>query len=73
VITFISDLATGRWFSPGPLLSSINKTDRRHDIAEILLKVALNTIKQRNIKQTKQMVVNNNNIALVQKQREMKT
>jgi predicted acetyltransferase len=36
--------------------SSINKTDRRHDIAEILLKAALNTIKQRNIKQTKQMV-----------------
>jgi hypothetical protein len=24
-------LATGRWFSPGTLLSSINKTDR-HDI-----------------------------------------
>ena len=38
-------LATGRWFSAGPLVSSINKTDR-HDIAEILLKVTLNTIKQ---------------------------
>ena len=38
-------LATGRWFSPGPPVSSINKTDRL-DIAEILLKVALNTIKQ---------------------------
>ena len=37
-------LATGRWFSPGPLVSS-NKTDR-HNITEILLKVALNTIKQ---------------------------
>ena len=37
-------LATGRWFSPGPPVSSINKPDR-HDIAEILLKVALNTIK----------------------------
>jgi hypothetical protein len=36
-------LATGRWFSTGTPLSSINKTDR-HDIAEILLKVALNTI-----------------------------
>jgi hypothetical protein len=36
-------LATGRWFSPGILVSSTNKTDR-HDIAEILLKVALNTI-----------------------------
>jgi len=43
-------LATGRWFSPGPPVSSTNKTDR-HDIAEILLKVALNTIKQIN-KQT---------------------
>ena len=42
--------ATGRWFSPGPPFSSTNKTDR-HDIAEILLKVALNSIKQTN-KQT---------------------
>jgi hypothetical protein len=33
---------TGRWFSPGPPVSLTNKTDR-HDIAEILLKVALNT------------------------------
>ena len=33
-------LVAGQWFSPG---SSTNKTDR-HDIAEILLKVALNTI-----------------------------
>jgi hypothetical protein len=38
------------WFSPGPPVSSTNKTDR-HDITEILLKVALNTIKQTN-KQT---------------------
>ena len=37
-------LATGRRFSLGPLVSSTNKTDR-HDITEILLKVALNTIK----------------------------
>jgi hypothetical protein len=37
-------LATGRWFSPGNPISSTNKTDR-HDITEILLKVALNTIK----------------------------
>jgi len=36
-------LATGRWFSLGSSVSSINKTDR-HDIIEILLKVALNTI-----------------------------
>jgi hypothetical protein len=35
----------GRWFSPGTPASSTTKTDR-HDIAEILLKVALNTINQ---------------------------
>jgi hypothetical protein len=35
-------LAHGRWFSPA---SSTTKTGR-HDIAEILLKVALNTINQ---------------------------
>jgi hypothetical protein len=34
-------------FSPGLPVSSINKTGR-HDITEILLKVALNTIKQTN-------------------------
>jgi hypothetical protein len=33
-------LAHGRWFSPGTPASSTTKTDR-HDIAEILLKVAL--------------------------------
>jgi hypothetical protein len=38
-------LATGRWFSPGTLISSTNKTDR-HDITKILLKVALSTIYQ---------------------------
>jgi hypothetical protein len=37
----------GRWFSLGTLVSSTNKTDR-HDITEMLLKVALNTIKQTN-------------------------
>jgi len=37
-------LATGRWYSPGPPVSSTNKTNR-HDITEIMLKVALNTIK----------------------------
>jgi len=36
-------LATGRWFSPGTPVSSTNKTDR-HDITEILLKAALNSI-----------------------------
>jgi hypothetical protein len=40
-------LATGRWFSPGPSVSSTNKTDR-HDITEILLKMVKNTIKQTN-------------------------
>jgi hypothetical protein len=37
-------LAAGWWFSPGPPVSSTNKTDR-YDITKILLKVALNTIK----------------------------
>jgi len=36
-------LAADRWFSPGTPVSSSNKTDC-HDIGEILLKVALNTI-----------------------------
>ena len=36
-------LVTGQWFFPGTPVSSNNKTDS-HDIAEILLKVALNTI-----------------------------
>jgi hypothetical protein len=35
-------LAQGRWFSPGTPSSSTTKTGR-HDIVEILLKVALNT------------------------------
>ena len=38
-------LAHGRWFSPGTPVSSTTKTGR-HDIAEILLKVALNTKNQ---------------------------
>jgi hypothetical protein len=33
----------GQWFSPGTSVSSTNKTDH-HEINEILLKVALNTI-----------------------------
>jgi len=40
-------LGTNLCFSLGPPVSSTNKIDR-HDIAEILLKVALNTIKQTN-------------------------
>ena len=38
-------LAHARWFSTGTPSSSTTKTGR-HDIAEILLKVALNTINQ---------------------------
>ena len=38
-------LAHDRWFSPDTPASSTTKTGR-HDIAEILLKVALNTINQ---------------------------
>jgi hypothetical protein len=34
---------TDLWFSLGTLVSSTNKTDH-HDITEILLKVAVNTI-----------------------------
>ena len=37
-------LVTGRWCSPGPPGSPINKTDC-HDITELLLKVTLSTIK----------------------------
>jgi hypothetical protein len=37
-------IATGRWFSQSTLVSSTNKTDC-HIITEILLKVALSTIK----------------------------
>ena len=43
VIKFVSDLWQVGCFSPGTPVSSINKTDR-HDITEILLKLALNTI-----------------------------
>jgi hypothetical protein len=42
-------LAQGQWFSPGTPASSTTKTGR-HDIAEILLKVALNTQKLKKIK-----------------------
>jgi hypothetical protein len=37
--------AHGRWFSPGTPVSSTTKTGR-HDIAEMLLKIALSTINQ---------------------------
>jgi hypothetical protein len=41
-------IAHGRWFSPGTPASSTTKAGR-HDIAEILLKVAINTIKSNQI------------------------
>jgi hypothetical protein len=43
IIKFVSDLRQV-WFSPRTPVSSTNKTDR-DDITEILLKVALNSIK----------------------------
>ena len=51
-------LTTGR-FSPGTLVSSTNKTDR-HDITDILLKVALSTINhQLHLKYNRQWQVKN--------------
>ena len=43
-------LPTGQWFSPSTPVSSTNKTDR-HDITELLLKEALNTINQKQKKE----------------------
>jgi hypothetical protein len=42
----VYQFAHGRWFFPGTPASSTTKIDR-HDIAEILLKVALNTKNQK--------------------------
>jgi hypothetical protein len=50
-------LAHGRWFSPGTPASSTTKTGR-HDIAEILLKVALNTKNQ-----IKSKIISTNSLA----------
>ena len=47
-------LAQGRWFSPGTPASSTTKTGR-HDIAEILLKVAL---KHQKIKSNQSKTIN---------------
>jgi hypothetical protein len=47
-------LAHGRWFSPGTPASSTTKTGR-HEIAEILLKVVLNTKNQIKHQTTKKM------------------
>jgi hypothetical protein len=41
------DFAHGQWFSPG-IPASFNTKTGRHDIAEILLRVALNTKNQSN-------------------------
>ena len=57
VIKFVSDLWQVGGFFPGTLVSSTNGTDR-YDIAEILLKVALNIIKQTN----KQTLIKRSNI-----------
>ena len=51
VIKVVKWLVTGRWFPPGTPVCPTNiiiKTDR-HDITEILLKVALNTKNQANL------------------------
>ena len=40
---YVIKFVIGRWFSPGTLVSSTNKTGG-HDIAEVLLKVALNPL-----------------------------
>ena len=53
-------LAQGRWFSPGTPASSTTKAGR-HDIAEILLKVALKHQKSINQSYTKFLVLENAN------------
>jgi hypothetical protein len=53
MIKFVSDMRhDGTWFSAGTLVSSTNKTDH-HDITEMLLKIALNIIKQTNKQKNK--------------------
>ena len=54
-------LASGRWFSPGTPVSSTNKTDC-HDKNNILLKVALNTIKQTTLNQMKPYMRESNSL-----------
>jgi len=49
-------IATGRWFSSCTPLSFTNKADR-HDITEILLKVALSTITSQKIGNPKNLKV----------------
>ena len=57
VIEFVSDLQQVRRFSPGTLASATNKT-YHHDITEILLKVALNTINQTKLNGKKSLICN---------------
>jgi hypothetical protein len=52
-------LTHGRWFSPGTPASSTTKTGR-HDIAEILLKVALKHQKSNQINQICKFHINSN-------------
>jgi hypothetical protein len=59
VIKVYQLLAHGRWFFPGTPASSTTKTGR-HDIAEILLKVALNTKKSINQHPPSQKVMHSN-------------
>jgi hypothetical protein len=49
---YFNSTFTSWWFSPGTSASSTTKTSR-HDIAEILLKVALNTKNQKSINHLK--------------------
>jgi hypothetical protein len=55
-------LAHGRWFSPGTPASSTTKSGR-HDMAEILLKVALNTI-NKSINQSYYIIIDISTIIL---------
>jgi hypothetical protein len=55
-------LAHGRWLSPGTPASSTTKTGR-HDIAEILLKVALST--KKSINQSFSFYATFNNISVM--------
>jgi hypothetical protein len=54
-------LAHGQWFSPGTPASSTTKIGR-HDIAEILLKVALNNKNQNQIKSFTSKLIHVNSI-----------
>jgi hypothetical protein len=58
-------LAYGRWFSPGTPASSTTKTGR-HDIAEILMKVALKHKKSNEIGNNKLLLdIDNNNTKII--------